>query len=105
LKVGDDKAPGIAYRAAELFYTHNQLDEARKRFEASSALYPKSEVAKYAVNLIVESYLIDKNWARSKSVAAHGCRGTRTGHRPEVDLYKELTKFKLGGRSSSWPKS
>ena len=39
------KAPGIAYKAAELFYAHNDFPEARKRFEAIVKTYPKNEVA------------------------------------------------------------
>jgi TolA-binding protein len=97
LQATDEKAPGIAYRAAELFYTHNQLDEARKRFETIVGTYPKSEVAKYAVNLIVESYLTDKNWAKVEEVSARMAANKEVID-PKSDLYKELTKFKLGGR-------
>lgn len=94
---GDEKAPGIAYKAAELFYTHNQFDEARRRFEDIVKTYPKSEVAKYATNLIIESYLIDKNWAAVEAVSARLAANTDVID-PKSDLYKELTKFKLGGR-------
>jgi TolA-binding protein len=96
-KPGDDKAPGIAYRAAELFYTHDQLDEARRRFEDIVKTYPKAEVAKYATNLIIESYLIDKNWAKVEEVSARLASNTDVID-PKSDLFKELTKFKLGGR-------
>lgn len=94
---GDDKAPGIAYRVAEQFYTHNEFDEARRRFEAIVGNYPKSEVAKYAVNLIVESYLIDKNWAKVEETSAR-MAANKDVIDPKSELYKELTKFKLGGR-------
>lgn len=96
-KPGDDKAPGIAYRAAEIFYTHNQFDEARKRFEDIVKLYPKAEVAKFATNLIIESYLIDKNYAAVEEVAAR-LRENKDVIDPKSDLYKELTKFELGGK-------
>lgn len=96
-KAGDDKAPGIAYRAAEMFYTHNQFDEARRRFEAIVTGYPKAEVAKFATNLIIESYLIDKNWKAVEEVSARLASNTDVID-PKSDLYKELTKFKLGGR-------
>lgn len=97
VKAGDEKAPGIAYKAAELFYTHNQLEEARRRFEDIVKTFPKSEVAKYATNLIIESYLIDKNWAAVEAVSARLASNTDVID-PKSDLYKELTKFKLGGR-------
>lgn len=96
-KQGDDKAPGIAYRSAEIFYTHNQFDEARKRFEDIVKLYPKAEVAKFATNLIIESYLIDKNYAAVEEVAAR-LRENKDVIDPKSDLYKELTKFELGGK-------
>jgi cellulose synthase operon protein C len=97
VKAGDEKAPGIAYRAAEIFYTHNQFDEARKRFEAIIARFPKSEVAKYAVNLIVESYLVDKNYAKVEEVAAR-LRENKDVIDPKSDLFAQLTKFELGGK-------
>jgi TolA-binding protein len=96
-KAGEEKAPGIAYKAAELFYSHNQLDEARRRFEAIVTLYPKSELSKYAVNLIVESYLIDKNWKAVEEVAERLSKNDQVIDK-KSDLYKDLLKFKLGGR-------
>lgn len=93
----DDKAPGIAYKAAEIFYTHNQLEEARRRFEGIVQQYPKSELSKYAVNLIVESYLIDKNWKAVEEVSERLAKNDQVIDK-KSDLYKELTKFKLGGR-------
>ena len=96
-KDGDERAPGIAYKAAELFYVHNQFDEARKRFEVIIKTYPRSEVAKYATNLTVETYLIDKNWKAVEEVAARLAENKDVID-PKSDLYKDLTKFKLGGR-------
>ncbi len=96
IKVGDEKAPGIAYKAAELFYTHNQLDEARRRFEDIVKLYPKTEVAKYATNLIIESYLTDKNYAKVEEAAERLAKTEAID--AKSDLAKDLTKFKLGGR-------
>lgn len=96
-KPGDDKSPGIAYRAAEIFYTHNQFEEARKRFEAIVGTYPKAEVAKFATNLIIESYLIDKNWAAVEEVAKR-LRENKDVIDPKSDLYAQLTKFELGGK-------
>ena len=97
VKPGDDRSPQLAYKAAEVFYTHNQFEEARRRFELIINTYPKSEVAKYATNLIVETYLIDKNWAKVEEVAARLAKNKDVID-PKSDLYKELTKFKLGGR-------
>jgi len=60
-------------------------------------LYPKSEVAKYAVNLIVESYLTDKNWAAVEEVAKR-LRENKDVIDPKSELYGQLTKFELGGK-------
>jgi cellulose synthase operon protein C len=96
-KPNDEKAAALAYKAAELFYVHDQLDEARKRFSSIIKLYPKNEVAKYATNLIVESYLIDKNYAAVEQ-AAEELAKNRDVIDPNSELGKSLTKFKLGGR-------
>jgi TolA-binding protein len=96
-KHNDDRAPGISYKSAELFYSHNQFDEARRRFEDIVKNYPKAEVAKFATNLIIESYLVDKNWAKVEEVSAR-LASNKDVIDPKSDLYKELTKFKLGGR-------
>lgn len=96
-KPGDERAPGIAYKAAELFYVHNQFDEARKRFKAVIQSYPKTEVAKYAANLTVETYLIDKNWVAVEQVTAE-LFANKDVIDPKSDLARDLTKFKLGSR-------
>jgi len=96
-KAGDDKAPAIAYKAAELFYTHDQFPEARTRFEAIITTFPKNEVAKFATNLEVETYLVDKNWKEVERVSELLSKNPEVID-PKSDLYKELTKFKLGGR-------
>lgn len=57
-----ERAPAIAYRAAEVFYRHDQIEEARKRFEQIIAMAPGSDVAQYASNLIIESYLASNDW-------------------------------------------
>src|SRR5690606_28608079 len=53
----DERAPGIAYKSAELFYAHNDFPEARRRFEAIIGTWPENEVARYSTNLVVETYL------------------------------------------------
>lgn len=57
-----ERAPAVRYRAAEIFYKHDQFDEARRRFEAVVEQYPASEVARFASNLIIESYLAVQDW-------------------------------------------
>jgi len=93
----DEKSPGIAYRAAELHYTHNDFPEARRRFEAIVKSYPKNEVAKYSTNLIVESFLIDKDWRSVEEVSGR-LAANKDVIDPSSELYKDLVKFKLAGR-------
>ena len=93
----EDRAPGVSYKAAELYYAHNDFPEARKRFEAIIGSYPRNEVAKFATNLIVESYLIDKDWKSVEEVSARLAKNSAVID-PKSDLYKDLNKFKLAGR-------
>jgi TolA-binding protein len=93
----DERAPGAAYRGAEMLYAHNQFPEARERFETIIRSYPKNEVAKYATNLTVESFLIDKDWRSVEEVSAKLAQNTEVID-PKSDLYKDLVKFKLAGR-------
>jgi tetratricopeptide (TPR) repeat protein len=93
----EDKAAGVAYKAAELYYAHNDFPEARKRFELIIQTYPRNEVAKFATNLIVESYLVDKDWKSVEEVSARLALNTSVID-PKSDLYKDLNKFKLAGR-------
>lgn len=93
----DEKSPGIAYKAAELFYTHNDFPEARRRFEAIVQAYPKSEVAKYSTNLIVETFLISKDWRSVEETSARLASNSDVID-PKSDLHKDLVRFKLAGR-------
>ncbi|MBU8899549.1 tetratricopeptide repeat protein [Corallococcus sp. M34] len=93
----EDKAPGIAYKTAELYYSHNEFPEARRRFEDIVKQYPKHEVAKYSTNLIVETFLIDKDWRSVEEVSARLASNTQVID-PSSELYKDLVKFKLAGR-------
>ncbi len=93
----DEKSPGIAYKAAELFYAHNDFPEARRRFEAIVKSYPKHEVAQFSTNLIVESFLIDKDWRSVEEVSGR-LAANKDVIDPSSDLYKDLVKFKLAGR-------
>ncbi len=57
-----ERAPAVAYRAGEVYYKHDQFEEARRRFQEVVAKYPSTEVAQYASNLIIESYLAAQDW-------------------------------------------
>jgi TolA-binding protein len=97
VKAGDEKAPGIAYRAAEIFYTHNQFDEARKRFESIISNYPKSEIGQYALNLTIESFLIEKNYTAVEEASEKFLKNKDVID-PKSKLGTELVKFNLGAK-------
>lgn len=89
--------PNLAYKAAELYYSHDDFPEARRRFEAIVKAYPQHEVARFAANLIVESFLIDKDWRSVEQVSGR-LADNKDVIDPKSDLYKSLVRFKLGGR-------
>ena len=92
---GGERAPAIAYKAGELFYAHNQFEEARCRFEDVVARWPDSPMAQYSANLIIESFLAVKDWAAVEQSAAR-LQGLKVGK--SGALAASLEEFKLGGR-------
>lgn len=90
------KAAAIAYRAGELYYAQDDFPEARRRLEEVVARWPRSEVAAYAANLLVETWLVAGDWAGVEATAAR-LQGTETA-RANPALAASLQKFKLGGR-------
>lgn len=93
----DAKAAGIAYKAAELYYSHGDFPEARRRFERIIQMWPKSEVARYSTNLTVETFLIAKDWRSVEEVSAKLASNTQVID-PSSELHQQLVKFKLAGR-------
>jgi tetratricopeptide (TPR) repeat protein len=92
-----ERSPGIAYKAAELYFAHDDFVEARRRFEDLVRSYPSHEVAQFATNLIVESFLVTKDWASVEQVAARLSQNKDVID-PSSALYRDLVKFKLAGR-------
>ncbi len=92
-----ERAPSIAYQAAELYYTHDDFPEARKRFEAIIQAYPRHEVARYATNLTIETYLIDEDWRSVEAVSARLASNDKVID-PKSELHQQLVQFKLAGR-------
>jgi TolA-binding protein len=96
VKVPDSpKAPAIAYKAGEVFYTHNHFPEARCRLEEVVARWPRSEEASFAANLIIESHLAVRDWAGVEQAAAR-LQQLEVSQSPAVA--GSMQKFKLGGR-------
>lgn len=58
------KIPNMMYVAAEIFYRHGMFKEAVTRLQVIFDLFPKDEMASYAVNLIIDAYKRLKNWVQ-----------------------------------------
>ncbi|MBK8012227.1 MAG: tetratricopeptide repeat protein [Deltaproteobacteria bacterium] len=97
-----DRAPAIAYRAAEVFYKHDQLDEARRRFEAIVAKYPASDVARYSSNLIIESYLAVEDWTNVERTSQRLIEVAESSSDPDTAkkqaFVESLRVFKVGAQ-------
>jgi tetratricopeptide (TPR) repeat protein len=52
----------IAYKAADVYYRHNRFPEAVKLFGAIALESPRSEVAAYAANLVLDSLNLQSDW-------------------------------------------
>jgi len=93
----DERTPNLAYKAAELYYAHNDFPEARRRFEAIIGSWPEHEVARFSTNLVVESYLVDGDWRSVEEVSARLARNTHVAGK-DSELGRQLNDFKLAGR-------
>lgn len=100
-----ERAPAIAYRAAEIFYHYDQLDEARRRFEAIVVRYPSNEVARYSANLIIESYLAVEDWDNVEKwsqqlmdATAKSQGGSEADIAAQKAFSEQLKDFKVGAR-------
>jgi tetratricopeptide (TPR) repeat protein len=100
-------SPPIAYKAAETYYCHDQLEEARKRFEQIVAAWPDTEVGGYAANLIIESYLAVDDYVNVEKYAARLQDNvkktppkplTADQEKQRKDLESKLAVFKLGAQ-------
>ncbi|MFL5355032.1 tetratricopeptide repeat protein [Archangium sp.] len=92
-----ERNPTLAYKAAELYYAHDDFPEARRRFESLVKTYPQHEVARFSTNLIVETFLIDQDWKSVEQVSGK-LASNKDVIDPKSDLYKDLVRFKLAGR-------
>lgn len=59
-----EKIPNMMYVAAEIFHQHAMYKEAVTRLQVIFDLFPKDEIAGYAVNLIIDAYKRLKNWVQ-----------------------------------------
>ncbi len=90
----DTNTPAIMFKAGELFYTHDDFEEARRRFEDVILKFPKDPVAQSAANLIIETYLISKDWVNVQVATSKFLE--RKDLELDPELKANLYTFKLG---------
>ena len=99
-----DRAPAVAYRVAEIYYNHEQLEEARGRFLSITEKFPGTEVARYSANLIIESYLANNDWDKvrewsQKLIDINGDKevlAKAEDKQAQEKLVDDLRRFKVG---------
>jgi len=57
-----ERSVTVAYKAAETFFIYDHFDESRLRFKNLIEKYPASSFAKEALQLTVDSLMIEKKW-------------------------------------------
>jgi len=90
----DDKLPKVLYKAAEIFYVYDHFKQARERFAQILAAYPADEVAEFASNLIIESYLAEKDFPAVEAFSRQLLTGTKVPGKKS--FANDLVKFKTG---------
>ncbi len=88
------QVPKVLYKTAEVYYAHDNLDEARRRFQGILEAYPNDEVAEFAANWIIESYLVEKNFAAVEQFSRTLLSRKAVPGKPAFK--GELVKFKTG---------
>ena len=95
----DEKTLNILYKAAYLLYEHNEFNKANERFLTIIRGEPKSELAQFSVNIILDSYALIENWKDLNKVArefyGNPDVGKTTKFKTELkDIYQRAT-FKI----------
>ncbi len=58
-----DKVVEVNYKAARIYYSYNHLQQAVTRFEDIAVNHPRSDIAGYSANLVLDSYNLLENFA------------------------------------------
>jgi TolA-binding protein len=92
----DEKAPELLYASGEVYYRHDQYDEARRRFQVVIDQYPDADVARFAYNLTLETYLADQNWEKVEAYSADALK--KSGGKIDEKRRVELSSIELSAR-------
>jgi tetratricopeptide (TPR) repeat protein len=93
-----EKRVEVYYKAAQIYYRYNHLDEAVKRFSAIALEHPEDELAVYSANLVLDAYNLLEDypkideWARRFRAEPKLAKGE---FRAELDRILERNSFKL----------
>mgnify|MGYP002629586304 CR=1 FL=1 len=95
----DEKTLNILYKAAYLLYEHNDFNNANERFLKIIRGNPKSELAQFSVNIILDSYALIENWKDLNQVAREFYNNPDVGKTTKFkstlkDIYQRAT-FKI----------
>lgn len=95
----DEKTLNILYKAAYLQYEHNEFNNANDRFLQIIRGNPKSELAQFSVNIILDSYALIENWDDLNKVAREFYNNPDVGKTTKFktslrDIYQNAT-FKI----------
>lgn len=76
-KSTDSELPAIKFKAAYIYYKHNQFTEAASRYNEIIERWPKGRLAKRSAHLILDSLNVQKQWDELEKYA----RGFRSNAR------------------------
>lgn len=95
-----EKLISVMFKAAKIYYDHNQFDEAIARFEVIIGKAPSAEESEYAANLIIDIYNLRQDWTKLYETSARFSRveplvKDRDKLRGDLAKASEYAKFKL----------
>ncbi len=102
IRVSDKNAALAAYLAGEQFYLYDQYEAARKRLFVILTRYAKSEYALDAANMIIQTYVAERNWDKVRETTELAARllaeGTSRflGVRDNAIFFKALGLLEAG---------
>lgn len=90
-----EKVPKVLYKAAETYYAYDHFEEARRRFASLIDGYSQDQVAEYASNLTIESYLSEGKYDEVEDFT-RGLLARAAAPGERRDFKEDLVKFKSG---------
>lgn len=95
-----EKNTAVRFKAAKIFYDHNQFEEAIKRFEDLVETRPEADESETSANLVVDTYNYREDWkglyeASSRYLRNEALLKNRPKLKQQLVSYGEYAKFKL----------